>query len=206
VPIVLFFIFSKIDQYLIETKLKQIQNEINLVKQNINKLKVGKNKINNIVVIKYIEKIANNLNIKIINLTINNNTFYIKSTSKYQNMINFISNLETNLKINSLKLTKDKGGNVFMEGKFSVIKLTQNEKINSIKNIPNPFNKTRVYNTTNNKLKLLGIIGENININNKWYKKGDKVGKYTIKSIFKSYIILSYKNKILTLKILKNVN
>lgn len=57
------------------------------------------------------------------------------------------------------------------------------------------------------KLVLSAIINQSALINKKWYKLNDKVGKYTLSSISRTSVILSYKKKELLLSTnTKNLN
>ena len=204
IPLILSLLFIAIEKKLFKEKLLNINNQILVYEKAIKKLKNKKFKLDKIKSIQYIEETAKFFNVKIPNIKIDKSYFSIIYTGNYQNIINFLNTIEKSMKIKSLQILKSKEY-ITLEGVFEVKQLFVKNK-EQIKDIPNPFDKIKEKNNfiKKEKLKLLAIIGENVCINDKWYLKNEKVGKYKIKSIFRNYIELQSKEKIVKLRILKN--
>jgi len=205
VPLILVFAFFKIEEYFIPHNKKHIDDKIKIIKLAIKNLKYKKNEISNIKTIKYIEDVADYLQIKVVHIKVDKKSFDIHTIGSYNNTINFISNLENSMKIISLKINKDDNQSIFMQGVFAVKNLNVKTNIKLLENLPNPFYEKRKY-SHNKELNLVAIIGNEVCINDKWYVKNNLIGKYKLKTIFKDYVELDYKNKIIKLRISKNDN
>ncbi len=204
-PLLLFLLFSIIEEFFLNQNNINTQKQIKVVKSAIKKLKFNVSKPNNISTIKLLENIANHFQIQISSIKINKSYFDIKTVGNYQNSMNFLIYIEQNMKTNSLQIYKD-GTNTIMQGNFKINKLSNIDDLTPVKNIPNPFIqiKHRTTATQNNILKLVAIFDQFVCINDKWYTKDDIVDKYTIKEIFINYIELSKNHKIIKLEIYKN--
>ena len=198
IPLILFFIYIEFDKYVLSVSKKNIDNKIKILKK-INSQSQKQTKLNQLDIVQFIEQIASKFNIKIINLDINRKIFTIDGFGNYLNVINFISNLEQNMKIVTLSLSRNNKKiqfNISLKSR----KIKNKSNIIVLNNLPNPFYKKKKH-TISNKLILSAIIGNNICINNKWYTKNDKIGKYKIVDINKYSVKLKYKKQNILLKL-----
>jgi hypothetical protein len=198
IPLILFFIYIEFDKYVLSVNKKNIDNKIKILKK-INSQSQKQTKLNQLDIVQFIEQIASKFNIKIINLDINRKIFTIDGFGNYLNVINFISNLEQNMKIVTLSLSRNNKKiqfNISLKSR----KIKNKSNIIVLNNLPNPFYKKKKH-TISNKLILSAIIGNNICINNKWYTKNDKIGKYKIVDINKYSVKLKYKKQNILLKL-----
>ncbi len=194
-----------IDKFFIIDNNEERQKQIQVYKKAIKKLKIKKIKQNNILIIKHIEDTAKFFKIQVLKIKINKSFFDIETIGQYKNTINFLIYLEKNMQIKSLQIYKE-NKNFILQGVFKFKILHKKQKMNTIDNMPNPFNKIkrkakRKIKPQKKKLKLVAIFDQEICLNDKWYKKGEKIGKYKIKNIFKDYVELEEKNKIIKVKI-----
>ncbi|MCK5110837.1 MAG: hypothetical protein KAQ94_04895 [Arcobacteraceae bacterium] len=205
IPLLLFLLFSIIEESFLSQNNINMQKQIKVVKSAIKKLKFNISKPNNISTIKFIENIATHFKIQISSIKINKSYFDIKTMGNYQSSINFLIYIEQNMKTKSLQIYKD-GTNTIMQGKFKINKLSNIDDLTPVKNIPNPFIQIKQRTTVaqNSPLKLVAIFDQTVCINDKWYKKNDIVDKYTIKEIFTNHIELTKNHKIIKLEIYKN--
>ena len=203
VPLLLLFIFNFIDTYLLQDTNHKVKEQIKTYTKSIKKLKQTKHTTSDIKTIRYIEKLAINMSIKIINVKLDKSSFHIKAVGNYQNSVQFIVNLENNMKIKSLQLFINTNKQIVIDGIFKIYKSQINNQLVSIQNIPNPFTSKRSI-IRSNELKLIAIFNKEVCINNKWYKYGDKVGKYKLQGIFKNHIELAINNNIIKLKVYKD--
>ncbi len=202
VPLALFLSLSVIEKYLLKNRQININNKIKVYKKAIAMLNEAKKYTNNITMIKYIENSANNFNIKVINLKINKPFFNIHVVGEYDGIINFMFNIENSLEVKSFEIFQDNEKNIVLKGNYKLTTLQPNNQYKSIKDIPNPFNKKRL--NKKDKLILQAVIGSHICINDKWYKKDDIVRKYKITKVYKDYVELSNKDKVIELKLYRD--
>jgi hypothetical protein len=203
VPLVLFLIFFICKTYCISNNNQDINKQIYILEKAIKKLKYKDRKLNYISYLKYIEKVAKDLEIKVINIEIDKYIFDIQVTGKYTNTINFISTLEERMKVRLLSINKEKQHNILSHISLKIQNYKNKYFLISVDNLPNPFNLKKQY-SQDNTLKLIAIVDKDIYINNKWYKKGQKIGKYKIKYIDKTYILITNKNKTIKLELPKD--
>ena len=201
VPLILFFIFNFIDTHFLKDTHHKVKQQILAYTKSIKELKQSKHTTSNIKTIRHIEKLATTMNIKIINIKVDKSSFHIKTVGNYKNSIQFIVNLENNMKIKSLQILTSTDKQITINGIFKIYTNKINNNLVSIKDIPNPFISKKSIIKKNNSLKLIAIFNEEVCINNKWYKYGDKVGKYKLKGIFKNHIELASNNSTIKLKV-----
>ena len=88
---------------------------------------------------------------------------------------------------------------IFLSNKKDKSKATSSSKKRAYKaSASSGTRKNKIYKRSK-KLVLSAIINQSALINKKWYKLNDKVGKYTLSSISRTSVILSYKKKELLL-------
>jgi len=205
IPLLLFLLFSVIEKPFLREDKFNITNQIKIINLKIQKIESSIVKPNNILAIKLLEDIAEYFKVQILDIKINRSYFDIKLIGIYQNIMNFLIYIELNMETKSLQIFHD-GNNTILHGKFNSITLEKIDNLITVKNIPNPFIKTRSFNKVkkNNRLKLVAIFDKLVCINDKWYKKDDKINKYTIKNIFINHIELIKNNKIIRLEIYKD--
>ncbi|VAY87612.1 hypothetical protein MNB_ARC-1_505 [hydrothermal vent metagenome] len=197
VPLLLFLLLFVFEKYIFNTNDKKIIEEIKLLKRSIKQIKNDKHKINQVATIQYIEQVAEKLNIQILDIKISNKSFNIHTIAKYNDTMNFIFNLEENMNIKQLTLTNDK--KITMHGIFHIKTFRYGKKLRQLRYLPNPFRNNVQHRLS--KFALNAIIQSNVSINGKWYTINDKIGKYSIKAIYSSYVELIYKNKIMRLSL-----
>ncbi len=200
VPLILFFIFDFINTSFVQDSQNNIKQKIQVYTKSIKGLKQIKYTISDIKTIRYIEKLATTIGIKIINIKLDKSSFHIKTVGNYQNSIQFIINIENSMKIKSLQVSTNTNKQIVINSTFKMYGKNLNTQIQQVNNLPNPFNSKRVY-TTNNKLTLIAIFNDDVCINDTWYKLGEKIGKYKLQKIFKNHIELSLNDKITKLHI-----
>ncbi len=205
IPLILFLLFSLTQRLFLNDYIKIKQKQIKLIKSQIKKSKSNIFKPNDIVTIQFIENIANISNIQILSIEINKSSFNLKTLGNYQNSINFLIYLEQNMETTALKIYNEEP-NTIIQGTFKIHTLLTIDNLNIMENIPNPFiqikHRTKILN--NNILQLMAIFDKEVCINNKWYNKGDIIGKYKIVSIFTNHIELIKNGVILKLEVYKN--
>ncbi len=201
IPLLLFLIYNvaseQYDKYIKNKNFTQNKN----IKDAIRILKSNKVKIDDISIIKYIDKYSNKFNVMILDTKFSNKLVSVKLTGKYQDILNFILTIEENIQIKKLILLKsDKNIICHFEGK--VIDIKENTILQYDNNIPNPFTdiKYRI-NSNNLNLALTAILGDEVCINNKWYKEGQTIKKYKIIKIYLDYVKLSSKDKVIEVRI-----
>lgn len=94
--------------------------------------------------------------------------------------------------------------------KSPFVRLTQNKaKISSSTNKQSTSSKSTIVKKRSKTLVLEAIINNSARINGKWYITNDKIGKYTLNTIDRKSVTLSYKKKKLILSTFsknKNLN
>ena len=107
IPLILFVIFTMLSQYYTQ-HIQDINFAKNKnIKDSINKLKVKKEKIDNINIIKYMDKQSEKFNIKVLDIKFNNKKINLKAIGKYKDILNFIIYIENNIQIKQLSLIKN---------------------------------------------------------------------------------------------------
>jgi len=193
IPLILFVIFTMLSQYYTQ-HIQDINFDKNKnIKDSINKLKVKKEKIDNINIIKYMDKQSEKFNIKVLDIKFNNKKINLKAIGKYKDILNFIIYIENNIQIKQLSLIKN-DNNIALQFEGKVINIQEHENIKYNNTLANPFISMK-NKKINNSLNLTAIFGNEICINEKWYTVGQKVNKYKIIRIESDYVELSSKNK-----------
>ncbi len=193
IPLILFVIFTMLSQYYTQ-HIQDINFAKNKnIKDSINKLKVKKEKIDNINIIKYMDKQSEKFNIKVLDIKFNNKKINLKAIGKYKDILNFIIYIENNIQIKQLSLIKN-DNNIALQFEGKVINIQEHENIKYNNTLANPFISMK-NKKINNSLNLTAIFGNEICINEKWYTVGQKVNKYKIIRIESDYVELSSKNK-----------
>ena len=205
VPTLLYLVFVVINNSFVNTPIHSNNSEeIKQITKSIKQLS-KKPTINHITLIKHIENISLNINVKIVNLKISNKLFEIQATGNFQNIINFIYNLEKDMTLTSLQLIKSNDKSILMNSSFKLFKSSLNTQIQNVENLANPFIGIREYNFYKQR-QLNAIVGQNVSIDDKWYIKNDMIGKYKLTKITTQYVILKYKNNKIKLELLKDDN
>ncbi len=206
IPTILYLAFIIIDNTYepksTHTDNRDNRDKINKIKNQINQLS-KESKISQLKLIKHIENISLNTDIKILNLRISNKLFDIQTIGSFKSSINFIYNLEKDMNLIDLTLTKDNNKSIIMNCSFKLFKSTLNKQIQTIDNLANPFLGIKEY-SANKPRRLNAIINKNVFIDDKWYTKNDMVGKYKLTVITSHYIVLEYRNTTLKMELLKD--
>jgi hypothetical protein len=182
-----------------------ISKEIRKYKTYINNAKNKKEKINQVNILKIFELLSENLKINIQTYKFDKQNMDIKFQAKYKNAMNFLELLEKMAYINTLNMYYTKS---ILHVELSLdIKVSKNIDLSNItfeKNIANAFILSKEKNTT--KIISKAIIGDNLILNDRWYKVGDRYKQYIIKKIAINFIELEYKNKIIKMEIFDGKN
>lgn len=151
-------------------------------------------------------ELSDRFNCNLKNLKIDKNIVSMELESKFINIFNFLINLNEHFNIKYLRLKKaDK--TVLLKIDFSKKYFYKSDQSHSYNNLPNPFNYNETLTkNTKSELVLKAIVSNNIFLNGKWYKKGDRVGEYKVISIKDEYVVLfnDKSDKKLFLKVFKD--
>jgi hypothetical protein len=198
IPILFGFFIFTIDKYIAAPYLIKLEDQIATIQENNKKIHFKKNIINEVEILKYIDNIALKHNIKLTTTKIDKKLLDIEADGKFQNIMTFVKIIRKNGKIKKLSLIKQDKSTVLLNC-LIIIKNLKSQKQIIANNIPNPF---KISSEHISELKLFAVIGEYASINNVWYKVGDKVGKYTIKTIDRNSVKLNSKDQYITLKLI----
>jgi len=201
VPLILSFVYFTFDKYILTKNKQNIINKTIILQNKLKDLSQIQQptKLNHLDIIRHIETLASQLNINISNLNINQKIFGIEALGAYYDVMDFISNLEQNMKIVNFTLSLY-GKQIKIKISLEPQYLSNLDSLILLDNIPNPFH-TKKTRSSRIKLKLSAIIGQNICINHKWYSKDDNVGKYKIVGIDDGIVKLLFKDKIIMLRL-----
>ena len=160
-----------------------------------NKVQHKKSK-NQLEIIEYFEKIVKTNKLILNSISFNNSTD-IRVNGNVNSIVKFINITNVEYKILSYTISL-KNKKIYLDIKYDKNKVVyiKQKKINKY-DLKNPFIKER---KTKKKLSL-AIIGQNVLINDKWYKQGDMYKNKRIIKIYKNKIELRDKDKISIIKI-----
>lgn len=186
--------------------IKNTKNTTIIKHKDINSFKNKIVKKDQLFFIKYIEKNIKKYNLFSNTIKINNNTIKVSLNGKYNDIINFIKNIEQHLILKNIILQKDKRKivlNLTIKIDYFYNLLASNL---SDTNVPNPFLKIKEKKILKTKnlslnLNLSAIIGDIVYINEKPYKKYDTISGYKIIKIDLNSVVLKQKDKYLTLRL-----
>lgn len=186
--------------------IKNTKNTTIIKHKDINSFKNKIVKKDQLFFIKYIEKNIKKYNLFSNTIKINNNTIKVSLNGKYNDIINFIKNIEQHLILKNIILQKDKRKivlNLTIKIDYFYNLLASNL---SDTNVPNPFLKIKEKKILKTKnlslnLNLSAIIGDIVYINEKPYKKYDTISGYKIIKIDLNNVVLNQKDKYLTLRL-----
>jgi len=101
--------------------------------------------------------------------------------------------------ISKVKINTVKSPFIFLNKKEDKSKATSNSKKRVDKATSSSKTRKKKTYKRSKRLVVTAIINKSALINKKWYKLNDKVGKYTLTSISRTEVILSYKKRRLLL-------
>lgn len=180
------------------TNKEVVLNNNNLM--NINSLLTKKFNGSYLDLVKDIETFCLSKKIKIYSIDYNKNKLVLSAQSslvKINDLITKIEHINSFSKIKSLSIqeTLNKGKYLFqITTEFKKYYIKEKIAISEVKNKKKSIDK----------FKLKAIISDYILLNKKWYKLNDEVGKYKIVKIEKNLVVLSYKEKNIDLRLIKN--
>ncbi|MEA3352996.1 MAG: hypothetical protein U9Q33_04160 [Campylobacterota bacterium] len=205
VLILYIILYSYSDKLFVKEKQNPVNKDTVKYDKKIKELKRKITKKEQNLIFRVIEENIQQYQINTKYIKFNNKLCSLSLEGKFQNILNFLNYISKHFKITQLKIYK--------QDKILLCDIELNItyfydpyiKIAMIENTPNPFSQKKRTNNTYRKTAytLNAVIKDELFINNKWYKTGDKIDNYIIKDAHSDNVILEHiKNKkLLHLKI-----
>jgi len=195
---VILFTFSKNILPKIETKSKISQIKQYHLTNLENKIALKSDK----AIIDYIEKVIEKNNLFSPSISQENNSIFLSIEGSFEEIMNTLNILQKHFILENFTIFKSDNNQTKVKSTVLLVNkyfLNQNLKSKKLQNLVKPFKNSKQNNSKKKKTKeiqLDAIVGNDIFIDSKWYKKGDSIQNYTIIQIKSNFIkILNTKTK-----------